>query len=209
LKLTGNQRKTLGDEALNGYDDVESIKVALKIGNVYIEARGQDIDIPYYISIDSNVIKRKGEVLMSSKESKTTMIRVRRSGCIFIFERIRENSLYLREIKVKVKILPDNYQGKTMPVNFYAELAKTPNSIKILKESKQIEEFKKQLINEDTHLMTKRALLWTFGMIGSSDYGVELLEEKEVLEEIVNIAENSGYLSVRGNALFALSMICR
>jgi rapamycin-insensitive companion of mTOR len=110
---------------------------------------------------------------------------------------------------VKIKILPDKYQGKTMPPNFYAELARTPDSIMILRASKQIEEFNKQLMDEATPIMIRKAILWTFGMIGSTDYGVDLLESYEVIEEIINIAENSTYLSVRGTALFSLSMICR
>mmetsp|Transcript_35168 Transcript_35168/g.40633 ORF Transcript_35168/g.40633 Transcript_35168/m.40633 type:complete len:119 (+) Transcript_35168:5-361(+) len=96
-----------------------------------------------------------------------------------------------------------------MPPNFYAELAKTPDSIRILRDSKQLEEFKKQLADEKTSIMIRKSLLWLFGMLGSTDYGVELMEEHEIIEDIVQIAENTTYLSVKGTALFAISMICR
>lgn len=108
-----------------------------------------------------------------------------------------------------MKVLPDKYQGKSMPPNFYAELAKTSDSINILGSSGQIEEYKEELTSDDTPIMTKKSLLWMFGLIGSTSYGIEFLEEHNIVEEIVQIAENSEILSVRGTSLFALSLICR
>jgi hypothetical protein len=209
LSLAGNKRKTVLEESKDGHEDIYNLKVSLMIGNSYIDSKGQDTDTPYWINCDSNSLRRKGETYRHPNNTKRVMLRLRKNGCIFIFEKIGENSLLLSEIKVKIKILPDKYQGKTMPPNFYAELAKTPDSIIILKDSNQVEEFNKQLMNEATPIMIRKSVLWTFGMIGSTDYGVELLESHEVIEEIINIAENSSFLSVRGTALFSLSMICR
>lgn len=137
------------------------------------------------------------------------MLRVKKSGCIFIFEKVTDSKFLLKEIKVKVKFLPDNYQGKSIPPNLYAELAKTPESINILRDSGQVEEFKRKLLAFETTIMERKSLLWTFGLLGSTDYGVELMDEYDLIEEIVAIAEESDYLSVKGTALFALSMICR
>ena len=137
------------------------------------------------------------------------MLRLRKSGCVFIFEKISEGILILQEIKVKIKVLPDKYQGKSMPPNFYAELAKTADSIRILRDSKQVEEYKRQLVDESTSIMVRKSLLWMLGLLGSTDFGIELLEENDIIEEIVTIAEESTLLSVRGTALFSLSLICR
>lgn len=177
------------------------------IGNSYVDSKGQEIDLPYWINCDANSLKRKGESYRHPNSNKRIMLRLRKSGCVFIFEKISESILILQEIKVKIKILPDKYQGKSMPPNFYAELAKTPDSIRILRDSKQVEDYKQQLVNESTSIMVRKSLLWMFGLLGSTDYGIELLEENDVIEEIVTIAEESTFLSVRGTALFALSLI--
>ena len=196
------------EEDKNAYEDVYFVKVCMMIGKSHIDDKGQDIDLPYWITCDANSIRKKGQIQKHPGSGKT-ILRVRKSGCIFMFEMLSETKLILKEIKVKIKILPDNYQGKSMPPNLYAELAKTSNSIQILRESNQVPEFKEKLLDEKTSIMERKALLWIFGLIGSTDYGVELLDENDVIEEIIKIAEESTYLSVKGTALFALSMICR
>lgn len=207
LNLTpkGKSKGTKSEVIPHGYDDVNCIKIALKIGTFYIESSGQDIELPDYICCDADRIRSASRV----PDPKRILLRVRTKGCSFLFHKIGENSVRLIEIKVKIKILPDNYQGKSLPINLYAEMVRTDEATQILKNSGHIEQFKAQLLDDRTHLSVKRALLWTFGMIGNNANGVELLEQFKIIDTIVDIAENSEYLSVRGNALMALSMICR
>ncbi len=61
-----------------------------------------------------------------------------------------------------------------------------------------MEYFKKEMLSEETPLSRKRAALWTLGHIGSSEYGFQILQEADILKEVVNLAENSEILSLRG-----------
>jgi rapamycin-insensitive companion of mTOR len=47
-------------------------------------------------------------------------------------------------------------------------------------------------------LIRKRAALWAIGHIGSSENGFKLIQEAEILEGIVKMAETSEILSLRG-----------
>lgn len=112
LTNTGARRKSVIEESKDGFDDIYNIKVCLMIGKSYIDFKGQDIDLPYWINCDANTIRRKGETYKHPNVAKCTMLRVRKSGCVFIFEKISESRLILHEVKMKIKILPDKYQGK-------------------------------------------------------------------------------------------------
>ena len=111
---SGNKTKSLMEEWKEVYDDIYNVKVWLMIGKSYIDFKGQDIDLPYWINCDANTIKRKGETYRHPNVAKRMMLRVKKSGCMFIFEKINENKLLLQEIKMKIKFLPDKVVSKKM-----------------------------------------------------------------------------------------------
>lgn len=94
--------------------------------------------------------------------------------------------------------MPQKYKIIKTPVHLYGELVKTEQGAKYLKQTNDIEYFKKEVLSPDTSLTRKRAALWTIGHIGSSEEGFALLQEADVIKEIVNLAENSEILSLRG-----------
>ena len=75
---------------------------------------------------------------------------------------------------------------------------KTIEGAQYLKQTNDVDYFKKEMLSPDTSLTRKRAALWTLGHIGSSENGFSLLQENDILREIVNLAENSEILSLRG-----------
>jgi hypothetical protein len=46
----GSKRKTVYEETKEGFDDIYNLKVCLMIGNSYVDSKGQEIDLPYWIN---------------------------------------------------------------------------------------------------------------------------------------------------------------
>jgi hypothetical protein len=80
LSQVGNKRKTLVEESKDGHEDIYNIKVSLMIGNSFIDSKGQDIDLPYWINCDSNSLRRKGETYRHPNNNKRVMLRLRKNG---------------------------------------------------------------------------------------------------------------------------------
>ncbi len=108
------------------------------------------------------------------------------------------DKVYIENVVFKVQILPQKYKIIRTPVHLYGELVKTEDGAKYLKSTNDIEYCKKEVMSPETSLTRKRAALWTIGHIGSSEAGFILLQEADILKEIVNLAENSEILSLRG-----------
>lgn len=56
--------------------------------------------------------------------------------------------------------------------------------------------------------MEKRTALWAIGNIGRTERGVELLKEHKLFKTLVNLAEKSDYLSLRGTCYYVLNFLC-
>lgn len=83
-------------------------------------------------------------------------------------------------------------------MHLYGELVKTEEGAKYLKQTNDIEYFKKEILSPESTLIRKRAALWTIGHIGSSEHGFKLIQEAGILKEIVEMAESAEILSLRG-----------
>ncbi|KAI0061413.1 hypothetical protein BV25DRAFT_1900415 [Artomyces pyxidatus] len=100
-----------------------------------------------------------------------------------------------------------------VPPHFYGEMAKTELGCQILHEKGHFSEFalfirQHGLESEDPELILKlKSILWTVGNIGSSSGGLPFLEEDEIIPVILEIAEQSLVLSVRGTCFFVLGLI--
>jgi rapamycin-insensitive companion of mTOR len=97
-----------------------------------------------------------------------------------------------------VQILPQKYKIIKTPVHLYGELVKTEEGAQYLKQTNDIEFFKKEILNPETPLVRKRAALWTIGHIASSEHGFKLIQQAEIISQIVKIAESDEILSLRG-----------
>lgn len=102
-----------------------------------------------------------------------------------------------------------------MPPHFYRELAKTSEGCKLLHEKGHFEEFSMFVSenaddSEDPEIITKvKGCLWAIGNIGSLPSGAPFLENSDIVEKIVSIAETSKVLSLKGTAFFVMGMLAR
>ncbi|CED82219.1 ste16 protein [Phaffia rhodozyma] len=101
----------------------------------------------------------------------------------------------------------------TVPAHFYGELVKTAEGCQMLREQGHFGEFAEFVRQNgmecvDSDVINKlKSVLWAVGHIGSTRGGFPFLEEEDLLEVIVDIAEQSSVLSVRGTCYFILGLI--
>ena len=107
----------------------------------------------------------------------------------------------------KVKILPEKHKTIKNPTHFYGELAKTKQGADFLRRSKHLEHFKKDIMSKETNLMAKRAALWACGHIGSSENGIKLILEQELVQPLIKLAETAEFLSLRGTCIYIIGML--
>lgn len=95
------------------------------------------------------------------------------------------------------------YEG-TAPTHFFRELCKTPEGCQYLREKGIVPEFAEiirmnGMESEDAPTINKaKAALWVLGNIGSTEGGLAFLEDEEILNDIIEIAENSLVLTMKG-----------
>ncbi|KZS99473.1 uncharacterized protein LAESUDRAFT_816934 [Laetiporus sulphureus 93-53] len=100
-----------------------------------------------------------------------------------------------------------------VPPHFYGVMAKTELGYQVLQEKGHFSEFAQfirqhGLESEDPELILKlKSILWAVGNIGATEGGLPLLEEEEIVPAIMDIAEQSLVLSVRGTCFFVLGLI--
>lgn len=102
-----------------------------------------------------------------------------------------------------------------VPPHFYKELARTEEGCKLLRDKGHFQEFANTIkdygmLSDDPELILKvKGCLWAVGNVGSMELGAPFLEEYNVVEYIVKIAEGHDIMSVRGTAFFVLGLISR
>lgn len=102
-----------------------------------------------------------------------------------------------------------------VPPHFYRELARTKEGCGLLEASGHFYDFSSAIHNfnldeEDPEQLLKvKGSLWAVGNIGSMDLSAPFLEETDVVQRIVQIAEDAAVLTMRGTAFFVLGLISR
>ncbi|KAI0632054.1 hypothetical protein C8Q77DRAFT_1158732 [Trametes polyzona] len=100
-----------------------------------------------------------------------------------------------------------------VPPHFYGVMAKTELGCEVLQEKGHFAEFshfirRHGLESEDQEVILKlKSILWAVGNIGATERGLPFLEEEEIIPAILEIAEQSLVLSVRGTCFFVLGLI--
>ncbi|CAL1712811.1 unnamed protein product [Somion occarium] len=100
-----------------------------------------------------------------------------------------------------------------VPPHFYGVMAKTDLGCQVLQDKGHFAEFaafirQHGLESEDQDLILKlKSVLWAVGNIGATERGLPFLEEEEIIPAILEIAEQSLVLSVRGTCFFVLGLI--
>jgi rapamycin-insensitive companion of mTOR len=111
--------------------------------------------------------------------------------------------------------IADFQDSGLVPPHFYRELTRTAEGCKLLQNSGHFHEFASYiqdfaLDEEDPEtLMKVKGCLWAVGNVGSMELGASFLEETEIVQSIVQIAERSGVISMKGTAFFVLGLISR
>ncbi|KAI5778923.1 Rapamycin-insensitive companion of mTOR, N-term-domain-containing protein [Geopyxis carbonaria] len=109
----------------------------------------------------------------------------------------------------------DRSLAGTVPPHFYRELARTSEGCKLLQEKGHFKEFawfikENGQEHEDHEIVTKvKGCLWAVGNIGSMPFGAPFLDEADIVESIIKIAETSQVLTLKGTAFFVLGLISK
>ena len=114
---------------------------------------------------------------------------------------------FLDQVILRVKILPVKYKTIKNPIHFYGELVKTKAGADFLRQSKHLEVFRKDILSPDSSLIQKRAALWALGHIGTNQHGITLIQENDLVQPIVNLAESAEFLSLRGTCIYIIGML--
>jgi hypothetical protein len=110
---------------------------------------------------------------------------------------------------------PETTEYGMVPPHFYRELTRTREGCALLCAKGHFEDFVATikdlgLEEEDPEIILKvKGCLWAVGNVGSMELGAHFLEESDVCRYIVDIAEQSQVMTLRGTAFFALGLISR
>lgn len=110
---------------------------------------------------------------------------------------------------------PDAEADPHVPPHFYRELTRTEEGCKLLHQKGHFLEFVNTIQEygmqaDDPEVMTKvKGCLWAVGNVGSMERGAPFLEDSNVVEKIVQIAEQHEVMSMRGTAFFVIGLISR
>lgn len=111
--------------------------------------------------------------------------------------------------------VPETPEYGIVPPHFYRELTRTKEGCKLLKQKGHFDEFASTIRDfamesEDAELILKvKGCLWAVGNVGSMELGAPFLESSDVVKWIVQIAESSEVMSLRGTAFYVLGLISR
>ncbi|KAG8875681.1 hypothetical protein FRB97_004816 [Tulasnella sp. 331] len=109
--------------------------------------------------------------------------------------------------------LGDTEDALTVPPHFYGEMAKTELGCQVLSDKGHFAEFahfirQHGLESEDLDVIVKlKSVLWAVGSVGAHIGGLPFLEDEGIIPNVVEIAETSLVLSVRGTAFFVLGLL--
>jgi rapamycin-insensitive companion of mTOR len=102
-----------------------------------------------------------------------------------------------------------------VPPHFYRELARTREGCKLLRDKGHFEEFAATIRefgmqhDDPEQILKVKGCLWAVGNVGSMELGAPFLEETDVIEHIVKIAQEHPIMSLRGTAFFVLGLVSR
>jgi rapamycin-insensitive companion of mTOR len=110
---------------------------------------------------------------------------------------------------------PETLEYGIVPPHFYRELTRTREGCALLDAKGHFDEFVATVKDlgmeeEDAELILKvKGCLWAIGNVGSMELGARFLEHSDIVRCIVDIAERSQVMTMRGTAFFALGLVSR
>ena len=164
----------------------------MQIGIFNIDSKGQE-------TLDSNWVK----CLPQDRDFQNTE-EIEKFGVSFKF--LNKDSFFiLTSVSFRVSVLPKASPTAKFPKHLYGELVQTKLGLRKLQESKHTQYLIECLKNDS--IFNKRVALWGLGNIGSSERGIQYLNKLGVISMIIEIAEKSSTLSLRGTAFHALCIL--
>ncbi|KAK7099628.1 rapamycin-insensitive companion of mTOR-like [Littorina saxatilis] len=98
-----------------------------------------------------------------------------------------------------------------LPAHLYGQLALHEEGMELLKREPCLQEYFSMIHNQDLQMDSEidkmKEALWAVGHVGSSSYGVSLLEEENMVPELIRLAEECGVFSIRGTAFYVLGLV--
>ncbi|XP_076440459.1 rapamycin-insensitive companion of mTOR-like isoform X2 [Babylonia areolata] len=98
-----------------------------------------------------------------------------------------------------------------LPVHLYGQLALHEEGMELLKKESCLQKYfaiiHSQELVEDADILKLKEALWAVGHVGSSAYGVSVLEEESIVPELIRLAEECGVFSIRGTAFYVLGLV--
>ncbi|GAA5806120.1 hypothetical protein HPULCUR_011649 [Helicostylum pulchrum] len=103
------------------------------------------------------------------------------------------------------------------PPHFYGELTKTEEGCHLLREKGHFKLFANFVrdfplenhAEAEDSLGQLKAVLWALGNIGATKNGLPFLEEEDIVKDIINLAECSDILSLKGTCYYVLGLIAK
>jgi hypothetical protein len=111
--------------------------------------------------------------------------------------------------------IPEHAEYGIVPPHFYRELTRTKEGCKLLEQKGHFDEFVATIRDcamedDDAETILKvKGCLWAVGNVGSMELGAPFLEKSDVVKWVVQIAETSEVMSLRGTACYVLGLISR
>ncbi|GLH11487.1 Rapamycin-insensitive companion of mTOR [Gryllus bimaculatus] len=98
-----------------------------------------------------------------------------------------------------------------VPPHLYGQLAQHSAGIAALKQDPYLPKFFQivhdGICDKESEVLQLKTALWAVGHIGTSDAGVALLEQADVLQHVVHLAEECAEFAARATAFYALGLI--
>ena len=178
----------------------EGVSASLVLGLYHIDSKGNEVG-------ESTWIRCPKDIPISNKVGNSISTEV--EGTSFNYFYNEETGFSnLHSVAFKVQVLPKGVPTMQVPRHLFGELAKTAPGLNKLKESKFLEEYRNKL-SDTLPVIEKRACLWALGHAGASNTGANYLAKIGAIEAMINVAERSSVLSLRGTASQALSLVAR
>ncbi|CAD8139168.1 unnamed protein product [Paramecium pentaurelia] len=174
------------------------LKLQINVGKIFVDTQFKEVTEPYLIRCDANDKRNKSYV-------KDNQLIIEKNGILFIFDQF-DSTLRLNQIKVYVRLGETKNNTIKMPAHIFGELAFTEAGFNLLRN--YIDYFVQSIRSADVSFQQKRSALWAIGHIGQSKYGIRLIRELGLIQDLVKMAEQYPVLSLRGTCLYTLNLIC-
>ncbi|XP_074640196.1 rapamycin-insensitive companion of mTOR-like isoform X2 [Tubulanus polymorphus] len=98
-----------------------------------------------------------------------------------------------------------------VPLHFYGQLVQHKAGYRLLQNQPYLSEYfetiRYQYAYADDEVLALKTALWAVGHLGSSQWGILMLQDENIVSDIIKLAEESSIFTVRGTAFYALGLI--